>query len=258
MLKKIIRLVRPGGFGIVSFNDRLGGLLEMLKRALLFRAYALASIDDVQSDPALEIARRFFEEDFLKLNASRTFETWWRDTLVTPVYLDSHLWSYPEMLAILQQHGAEVHATSPVWSSWEHYRWYKDVPSPADRNAGFLEDWQRNLFFFLTGLRPSSQARPASPGVLEEAAQLVRTLSLLGTAPSTVSPRVLQAEALLAFLETDPHEQAQGFARELARLFQVLGSDSASELLAAYKGSSLLRNLWGTAYHYLCFRKPTV
>jgi SAM-dependent methyltransferase len=255
MLEKILSLVKPGGFGIISFNDRCGGLLEMLKRAILFRAYALTPVADVQSDRALEVARAFFEEDFLKLNASRAFETWWRDTLVAPVYSDAHLWSFPEILAILQPHGAVAHGTSPMWSTWEHHNWYKNVPSPEAVHQRFVEDWHRNLFYFLTGRQPSSPDRPVPDSVIQDAAQLVEALSALGNSLSPECPSAVGAPHLLQHLASDPEGPSQAFGAELEAILGGLTVASPDALLSAYKASPLLRSLWGTAYHYLCFQK---
>lgn len=257
MLGKLIGLVQPGGFGVISFNDRIGGLLEMLKRAVLFRAYALEGVDDVQSERALGIARGFFEADFLQLRASRTFEAWWRDTMVAPVYTDAELWSFPEILPLLEARGAEVQGTSPVWSSWEHYTWYKNVPEAGTTSQRLLDDWRQNFSYFLTGLRPGSLDRSPSAAVLEEAAGLVRALSRLGTTLSPAAPPPFAAKELLDHLDADPAEAVQGFGRELATLLAALGSDSAAALRAGYGKATRLRGLWGTAYHYLCFRAPS-
>lgn len=257
MLEKLIGLVQPGGFGVISFNDRIGGLLEMLKRAMLFRAYALEGVDDIQSDRALDIARDFFEADFLKLKASRTFEAWWRDTMVAPVYTDAELWSYPEILPLLEAKGAEPQGTSPVWSSWEHYTWYKNVPETGTACQRMLEDWRRNFFYFLTSLRPASLERTPPSAALEQAADLVRALSRLGTTLAPSAPPPFAAKELLAFLAADPAEPARRFATDLGTLLDALGSGSAAALLACYREATGLRALWGTPYHYLCFRMPT-
>lgn len=256
MLGKLISLVQPGGFGVISYNDRLGGLLEMLKRAVLFRAYALEGIADIQSGRALDIARDCFEADFLELKASRSFEAWWRDTMVAPVYTEAELWSLPEILTLLEAGGAEVQGTSPAWSDWEHYRWYKDVPDPQSASMRLREDWQRNLVYFLTGLRPATLERIPSQAVLEEAAGLVGALSRLGTSLSPAAPPPVQAEGLLAHLASDPSRAVQEFAAELGSLLEALGSAGTPALLARYRDSHRLRALWGTAYHYLCFRVP--
>ena len=256
MLGKIVDLVQPGGFGVISFNDRCGGLLEMLKRATLFRAYARAGVADIQSDLALAVARSYFQEDFQKLNASRSFEAWWRDTLVDPVYTDAYLWSYPELLALLDAQGGEVHGTSPVWATWGHFGWYKQVPEPATVSRRFLEDWRRNLFYFLTGLRPATLDRPAPEPALEDAARLVGELSRVGNSLDPAAPSIREPGKLLGYLASDPHAQARAFAGELATMLAALGSGSSTDLLSAYRGCGLLRSLWGTAYHYLSFRKP--
>lgn len=257
MLEKLTGLVRPGGFGVISFNDRIGGLLEMLKRAVLFRAYALEGVDDIQSDRALGIARGFFEADFLQLRASRTFEAWWRDTMVAPVYTEAELWSYPEILPLLESRGAEVHGTSPVWSSWEHYAWYKNVPDAGAAHQRLLEDWRRNFFYFLTGLRPGALERMPPQAVLDEADGLVRALSRLGTSLSSAAPPPFAAKDLLAYLAADPAESARCFGHELGTMLAALGSDSAAALQARYHTATRLRALWGTAYHYLSFQMPS-
>src|SRR5262249_22154603 len=84
MFLKIASLVLPGGFGVISFIDRQGSLLEMTRRMLLWRACQLAGVRDVLGERCLELARRLFGDDFARLNASRTFEAWWKDTLVLP------------------------------------------------------------------------------------------------------------------------------------------------------------------------------
>lgn len=257
MLAKIVSLVKPGGFGVVSFNDRPGGLLEMLKRAVLYRAYALASVTEVQSAEALAIASTLFEADFLKLKASRPFETWWRDTLVAPVYLYDHLWSYPEMLAILQAHGAVAFGTSPMWSSWEHFNWYKNTSEADSINGRFEEDWRHHLFYFLTGAPPTFQEGRCPDVVLEEVEGLVKSLALIGDTLDRNVPAPLEAPLLFDHLMATPTEAPRAFARELKAMFGALGDDSGERLRAVYRTSTMLRSQWGTAYHYLCFQKST-
>ena len=256
LLEKLLAHVRPGGFGVTSFNDRFGGLLEMLKRAILFRAYALAPVADIQSEAALALARDFFEADFKHLNASRSFERWWRDTLVDPVYSDTYLWSYPEILPILARGGAQMCATSPGWSAWEHFTWYKNVPDPESVVPKWLAEWRCHLFYFLTGLAPAGPEAPASEAVIEEVARLVHCLSDRGHCLSLDLASPASAPLLLEYLSAHPHPQARAFAVELATLLGSLDSGSGTELLETYRAATLLRSLWGTAYHYLCFQKP--
>jgi SAM-dependent methyltransferase len=255
MLEKILTLVKPGGFGVISFNDRFGGLLEMLKRAILFRAYALVPLADIQSGQALAIAGGFFQEDFQRLNASRSFETWWRDTMVVPIYTDRYLWSYREILPLLEAKGFAVHATSPVWSTAEHFNWYKNVQ--GERNRMLLENWKQHLFYFLSGLRPNRlELESETPElVIEDTAAIIRGLSALADAPLTAPPIGSAPGGLLDHLRSHPDPRATPFAQELEGLFGLLASGSSDQLLRQYQNAGLLRQTWGTAYHYLCFQR---
>ncbi len=255
MLAKAASFLKPGGLGVMSFNDRYGGLLEMLKRAVLFRTYGLAGVADVQSEPALAMAAGLFQEDFQRLNASRSFATWWRDTMVVPVYADRFLWSYRELLPLLEACGCEARATSPVWSTAGHYEWYKNVPGPA--GPALLDEWKLHLFYFLSGLRPERVERsaPAPEAAIGDAAALVRALSALAEAPLEAPAPASAPGGLLDYLAGLPDPRAGQFARELRTLLEALGSGSPGQLARQYQDSALLRQAWGTAYHYLCFQR---
>src|SRR5207249_1652976 len=138
-------------FGVISFNDRYGGLLELLRRAFHFQACRLESVHDSFGEESLKLAQRLFAEDFARLNSSRKFEAWWRDNLVNPFYASRCLWSFPEILAIVEAAGCEFHSSSPVWARLEHYNWYKNVPDAARRRSLLLADWRTHLAYFLTG-----------------------------------------------------------------------------------------------------------
>lgn len=252
-LRKILGLTKPMGFGVISYNDLCGGLLEMLKRAVLHRTYSLRNIEDLQSDQALRIAEELFLEDFQKLNASRPFETWWRDTMVVPVYTDRHLWSFPAILAMLEAGGASVHGTSPRWSSAEDFAWYKNAPTPEQLNAELLVEWKRHLAYFITGLTLPPAA--ATDALIADVEGLVRNLSQLAEGeiePASLAPK---GEGLLAYLRSIQDSRCERIAQELSELFRLLAGASSEQLLAGYHRSTEVRGSWGTAYHYLCFRK---
>ena len=115
LLQKLCRLLTPGGIGVVSFLDRFGIALEMVRRLILWKACELSDISDVRSPESLDIARRLFSDDFSRINASRTLESWWLDTLVNPLVSWHSLWSYDEMLTLLNLAGCEFLSSSPQW-----------------------------------------------------------------------------------------------------------------------------------------------
>ena len=256
MLSKLLRFVKPMGFCIISYNDRCGGLLEMLKRAILFRAYALLHVKDVQSDRALDIASAFFQEDFQKLNASRSFETWWRDTMVAPVYTAQDLWSCRDILPVIESSGCLLQATSPVWSTWEHFNWYKNTTVLSEVNTRFLDEWKRHLAYFVTGFRPYTECQSiALESAIADAEYLVQALSRV--AEGELDPVALRGRTsdLLAYFRTHPDDRFGVLADQLSLLMEALSAESYEGLLTIYQESSLLRSAWGTPYHYFCIKK---
>ncbi|MDO9084083.1 MAG: methyltransferase domain-containing protein, partial [Humidesulfovibrio sp.] len=72
MAAKICRLLAPGGIGVISFNCRFGGLIELHKRLALFRACELAGAD-FRSEASLALAQELFGPAFGRITASRPF-----------------------------------------------------------------------------------------------------------------------------------------------------------------------------------------
>jgi SAM-dependent methyltransferase len=257
MLLKIARLLAPGGFGVISFLDRFGILLELTRRMLLWRACQLAGVKDVFSDQCLDLAKKLYGEDFARLSASRTFEAWWKDTLVIPFVGPQYLWSYPEMLVLVERAGCEFHSSSPRWALVDHFDWYKNRNTLASRHQRVLEDFRTMLPFFLSGLPPSRQDPPsATDGVLEAVAGLIQSIGDFALDPAASIDRVSFPAVLSDYLTEGTGPRWQQFAAELQCLYEAAHGDVLDQLLAAYAQSEGLRRLWGTPYHYLCFTRP--
>jgi hypothetical protein len=260
LLKKIVGLVDPGKFGIISINDKYGGLLELLRRVILFQVCRLNNIEDIQSIDCLELAIELYADDFNKINSSRTFDAWWKDTLVNPFYTTNYLWSFPEVLTILQDEMCEFYSSSPVWSTHQHYNWYKNIISPEKKHELVIDDWSSNLAYFLTGLRPQdSRCRIADSSVLNAVVRLVSDFSEAGNSLSE-NPVVLEYPlALSHYLDTHPDTLIKLFGVELRSLMNALKNESNPvSLIRSYTNSQILRSCWGTAYHYICFQRNTI
>jgi SAM-dependent methyltransferase len=256
LLRKMIKVIEPGGFGVISINDQYGGLIELVRRAILFRCCLLSGIKDPQSEQCLQLARRLYGENFARLNSSRTFEAWWKDTLVNPFYVTEYLWSYPAVLEILKENQCEFRSSSPVWATFQHYDWYKNLIPPADRHARALGDWRASLAYFITGIKPS-QGRPApvAQDVVDAVAIVTAGLSDSSRTPeSAVKPPVYPAE-LNRYLGSHDDPIVRAVNDELRNLITALHADQAGALLEAYTAARTVQSLWGTAYHYLCFQR---
>lgn len=251
LLRRICDLLVPGGLGVVSFNDRYGMTLEQTRRAILYRACELAGVDDPLGDASLALARRLFAEEFARLQASRAFEVWWQDTLVNPFLESRWLWSYPEILPVVEGQGCELQATSPRWARVDDYRWYKNVGDAADRGRRLRRDWERNLPFFLTGIDAAPEAS-APAVVLEAVADLVARISQYTTGARGIEA-LTWPEALGRFLAQCADSRVRAFGAELARFYGALAGSPQQDLVCAWHDATAVRDLWGAPYHYLCF-----
>ncbi len=257
MVIKLGRLVAPGGFAVITFMDRYGILIELTRRMILWRACQLAGVTDVFSSQCLDLARKLYGDDFARLNASRTFEAWVMDNFVAPFVVPKYLWTFPELVALVERAGCEVHSTSPRWALVDHFEWYKNCATTSDRHRRFLDDWHRMFPYFLTGWPPTRQdPGPASAQVIEATEQLVNVVGGF-TLDSTASvDRIALPAVLHTYLTDGTGPQWQQLAVELKGLYEAAHGRTLESLLTAYLRSEALRRLWGTSYHYLCFKRP--
>lgn len=251
MLLKICHLLRPGGIGIISFDDRYGYLLEMTKKLILWRAAQLKKIDIQDS---LEIAKRLYMDDFLQLKVLRPFEAWWRDNLLNPFVSSKHFWTLEEVLALLEKGGCEFHSSSPKWVSIDHFLWYKNIL--PNRNQRLLNNWKENFSFFLTGFH--SENEPASLEVIESVSNLMdeiseytsHSLSSLSESPAVSYPRLLNE-----YFKKSTDDRLQSFNLEMEQLYKTIRFGQFDDLLSLYQGTKHLRNLWGITGPFICFTK---
>ncbi|NQS90738.1 methyltransferase domain-containing protein [Patescibacteria group bacterium] len=230
MLKKICGLLKPEGFGIISFNDKYGNLLELTRYIILWKACALAKIG---INDSLDVARQLYEKDFARINTSRSFEEWWKDGPLNPSW--TYSWSYEEILSLLNN--ARFYSSSPKWTSLEHFRWYKDVS-----NGNLLEEWKNYLPFFLTGC---AIQKKASPEVTKAVSDFTTglTKNMIIDIP-LVLDKYLKACGL------------RDFASEIKAIVKAMKTaDTPDKLIATYHKAKHVRTLWGAPYSYLCFCK---
>jgi len=259
LVGKLGRFMGPAGLGVISFTDRFGSAIEFTRRAVLWRACQLAGVDPVGNE-GLALARTLFGEDFSVLQTSRTFEAWWRDTLVNPLVVSQYLWSFQELLPLVEGIGCEFLGSSPAWATPDHFDWYKNVPSSAGRSRLLADQWAETLPFFLTGRQfpfSSSRPRPPDEGVLRSVTDLVDQVSTF-TSGSTVSGNVgIYPEPLHRYLLSTGSPELARFSRQMQQVYAAAATAKLQELLDTYRESALLRQLWGAPYHYLSFARDS-
>jgi hypothetical protein len=241
---------------VISFVDRYGSLLEMTKRMLLWRGCQLLGVDDLFSEDSLEVAKQLFYQDFSEINVSRPFDVWWKDQLVSPFAAGPCVWSFSELLPVVEMSGCEFYSSSPQWNSSDHYQWYKNVSGNETRSENILAHWSRVFPYICTGMQPSISGVRETPGeVVDAVGELVAGLSAFSqdyARPIQVMAYPPKLSRYFAGLEDSRLSQ---FNTEMDNLYQVAVSGDWDDLLSAYQGSRLLRSLWGTPFHYVCFTK---
>lgn len=251
MVSKICRLLAPGGIGVISFNCRFGGLIELHKRLAVFRACELSGVPP-QSEASLALAQELFASAFGRIKATRPFAAWWKDLLVNPFYADRYLWSYSELLPLVEAAGCRFLSTSPRWFAGEQFRWYKDVPSTRHVHSVVDLAWRRTLGGILTG-KPTRAEVPADQAVVEAIASLTRSISDYCEGSAELGAVALPA-VFNAWLDTASDPALRTLAHGLRGVHAALAEDSPAGF-AARVAQSGLAELWGSALHYLSFTR---
>jgi len=254
LLRRLTRLVAPGMFGIVSSNDLHGGLIELLRRAVLYRVCRLSGVADEHSPEGLALARQLYLSDFGRLNSSRTFEAWWKDTLVNPFYATECLWSFPTLFGIMDETECRVHGCSPDWLTVDHHDWYKNVSTRKAHAQRVERNWKENFAYVLTGQKPDRHRAPAADdAIVESAGHLSAELSDLGRSPGVHDRFPQYPVSLDRFLNEHTDPVVRMANSDIKVLVAALAGNDPDALIRAYANSTTLRGLWGTAYHYLSF-----
>ena len=260
MLNKLATMLVPGGLGVISFSDLYGSLMEMTRRMVLWRACQLAGIDDVHSQDSLNLARALYHKDWERLNASRPFEMWVKDGLLTPLFTAANLWKYPEILPLLETTDCEFYSSSPGWASVDRFVWYKDVSLAKERAKRLLDQWAANLPFFLTGFPTNSQdIPPPPPGAPEAVEVLMENISNFaredtpGQSPLPIES-VVYPPVLDQWLGDFKRKEIVEFNTSFKRLLEVASAGTLHDLMEEYRTGGI-GGYWGSGYHYLCFRR---
>jgi protein-L-isoaspartate O-methyltransferase len=255
MVAKLAGLLARGGFGVISFNDRYGMLIEATKRLIWRRACDLAGVSDLGGEQSLEVARSLYGESYAKSNASRAFYTWWKDNLVSPFLTSPYLWSFPELLPIVEAAGCEFYASSPQWTSLDRFSWYKNVLDTQTRHAQLIElDWHDAFGYFLTGCPSNEKSSRPTAEVVASVAHLMSAISEY-TENGLFLAAVEYPQALNDFFSQSTDERYRQFNADMKQLYRCLATDALSTLISTYQGLECLPELWGAPYHYLCFKR---
>tara|TARA_Y100000034_G_C6910131_1_gene424127 strand:- start:12872 stop:14089 length:1218 start_codon:yes stop_codon:yes gene_type:complete len=252
MVLKIGKLLSQNGLGIISFMDRYGGLIEFTKKYILARLCKITG-NKIKSEKCFEFAKRLYKEDFSNLNTSRDFKVWWDELVCGPSYKWHCLWSYPELLQLIEKSNCELYSTSPQWNTGNNFIWYKNISQTRQIHERSLDSWKENFSFFLTGFSPNKKDKPITNEIIKSVYNLIKNISnYSGESSQNIAS---YPEELDQYLSNSNDPLIIQFNLEMKNLYQTLQSSDYENIISTYLNSKTLRKSWGSLYHYICFRK---
>jgi len=251
MLKKMGRLLNPGGIAVTSFHDKYGMLIETLKRFTLHRSCEMMKVGPTKNDACLDIAKQLFEQDFNAINASRPFKMWWEDVLINPHISYKNLWTYEDILPLIEEVGCEFKASSPRWDGVDHFDWYKNVADRSERHGKLMTNWQQAFPFFINGVGREDSGLTGARSIDAVGKLVERLFTYIEKPDLSANPIDFTLELRDFFIWMD-----RNLGWELETFFHAAYASSGTALIEAYQNSPCLRSFWGVPYHYFAFSKP--
>jgi hypothetical protein len=199
------------------------------------------------------LARKLYGDDFAQIAASRPFDSWWQDSMICT---NHKLWSYQEILPLIQEADCEFYSTSPKWEKINHFNWHKNVYTPTERYRLLMQNWEHAFPFFLTGFLPTDNEIPLpSLEVLQAVSNVVSEISEYTTSQVSDAATPAYPAELHKYLSNFVDEGVNQFNTDMERIYQAARGDNLENLVTAYHRCDVLRKCWGSAYHYVCFVK---
>lgn len=263
-IRKMMTYVAPEGFLVISVVHPSGTFIEFVKKVLLMRMIALEDAKTHAEESACAAA--LFLEDFEKINHSRGFESWIRDTVLNPVYRNSTFIGLDECMR-------ELPNDCYLYSSWPNYInsddlvWHKTVKNKERIRADTLDSYYARFPSYIDSIpRSQKDTELFSPDSGRRIAELLSAslakmdAAIIDHRDEALHNTVHSLEKLRTFLMSQPAgEKPTLILNETIELFkEVLGSRNREAFASAYKRRTLLRQCWGSPGHYMVFQKTNL
>ena len=253
-LRNICRLVKEGGFGIITEDDRYGCFVECLRQLTLKRICELSEVD-YHSEESLKIAIHLFGEEYDKLNTTRPIRTWWKDAIVSPFNTGEFLWSFLDVITILEEENCEFWSSSPSWSSIDSFQWYKNHVATRDRHNALKKNFETILPYILTGIcEDLGKFAPATNTMISNFAKFVNAAAKYTTSDDS-SFNVSLPDGLIQFLRSGNSHSFKLLSDDIGGLFKSLMQPNPRKIREYYNNTKKLKYLWGNTMFYVVFYK---
>jgi SAM-dependent methyltransferase len=251
------RLMRPGGWFVVSYYERAGALIELFLRALHAETMRRSGWD------ALETAHRLYDAKWNAIPHTRAFESWVMDVLRNPFVRPAYFIDAADLWSQAVARGFALYSSWPLYRDGLQVGWHKRRIAPEEDLRAGLAHLRRSALSFIAG---EKVYLPGDDAELEALAALVTaTLASLDAMVTGTRCASTGLDAQLAALESFA-SQAQVIedlgarARLVAALAALreatvlAGSGDIEGLCRFTSSDAAFLRAWGMPAHFAVFR----
>ena len=254
ILRSICSLIKPGGFGIVTEDDRYGSFVECIKQITLRRICQLSGIS-YHSENSFKIAVKLFGNEYDKLNTTRPILTWWKDAIVNPFNTGEFLWSFMDVISLIETENCEFWASSPIWSNVDSFQWYKNTQTIKERHLALKENFNKIFPYFITGINNDLT------GFSVPSIKLINNISLFideaGKYTTSTDPYydLTLPTGLSELFRSANNKLFNLLSDDIENMFITLAENDPEKILNTYSNTDILKSLWGNTMFYIAFKK---
>lgn len=256
-LDAFAKLLRPGGFAVVSYYEKRGCFLELATKALHNGAVRLMGW------PSIAAARRLYEKKWATIPHTRKFESWVMDVLENPFVRLTHFVDPYSLCVAAQKCGFSLYASWPLYDDPLSIYWHKRRLSDDERLESIKEHVGRSTLSFMGGSKLYLSAANSDLQRLETGADWVLGALDACIDDATVVPEVARRVASLmnyvkaAPLIEQPGERERFIAllSAVARAFEMLASKDVEGLCHLTSSDPGFMNTWGLPAHFAVFER---
>lgn len=257
-LEVFSRLLRPDGLCVVSYYERLGGLIELSLRAL-HSGYQKAT-----GQAPEQAARQLFTAKWDAIPHTRSFSSWVMDVLENPFVRRRTFLSARGLLEEAAANGLELYSSWPLYEDTLQNYWHKKVLTRDERVRQAGQHTQRASIGYVCGIKAYDVGvDPAASHRLCEAL-LERVDAYIDTSTPAVAAEIGGHFQALAERVKSPEifiEETEARARLVrlfegyARAFMDLGAGRLDALREWCSTDPAFISEWGMPFHFAVFRK---
>ena len=250
---KLTKFMKKKSILILNYDDIFGGIFELLKSYILLTLCEKLNYDRY-SENSLTLAKKLFENEFKKINTSRSFYAWWLDQLVNPYA--SKTWSINDLIRLADKNKLTLYSTSPVFFDGDNLKWYKDISnyrSASKKNNNlFYNSWKKNFLSIIFGSEEKKNSN-LKTNQIQRIEKFSKEICKFISNPKRKINILPLSKGFIDFLNASNKKK---LAREIKFLLKYLNYDfEPKKVIKYYKNTRYLQYSWGSLLHYIAFIK---